>query len=376
MDEALEGRRLAALFADLCAIDSPSRGERAVAERVRAELGSLGLEVEEDDAGTAIGGDCGNLLARIPGPDEQARTVLLCAHLDTVPALAPLEPTLTDGYWENAGQGILGADNKAAVAVLLILARRLAEQGSPCAIELLFTVAEEICLQGSAAFDRSRLHSEYGFVFDHATPIGGVVTASPTHYRIEAQFTGAAAHAGLEPERGRSAVLAAARTVAALEQGRLDEATTQNIALIEGGGAINVVPDRCRIEGELRSLDGARAEQLAADFVAACNRAANLPDCDVDVDVTCERTFAGYRHPEASPGVEVARRALARRGYEPFDVASGGGSDANSFMVAGLPVINIANGTEFAHQPRERVSDEALLAMVGVSAALIDEAAA
>jgi tripeptide aminopeptidase len=341
---------------------------------VRGELDELGLAVDEDGAGQELGGDCGNLLTRVPGPREDSPCVLLCAHLDTVPAHAPLEPRLVDGVWENAGDGILGADNKAAVAALLVIARRLVEQGAPCEVELLFTVAEEISLRGSAAFDRSRLRSAFGFVFDHATPIGGVVTASPTHYRLAASFAGQAAHAGLEPERGRSAVLAAARAVCELPQGRLDAESTLNISRIEGGGAINVVPDACRIAGELRSLDAAHAEELAADFVAACGRAANLPDCDVDVDVSCERTFTGYRHPEASPALELARSALRACGHEPFDVASGGGSDANSFMAAGLPVVNIANGTEHAHQPSECVSEANLTAMLPITWALLEQA--
>ena len=218
LDEALEGRRLAAL-SPTCARSTAPRARARRGRRVRAELGSLGLDVEEDDAGTAIGGDCGNLLARIPGPTSRRRTVLLCAHLDTVPALAPLEPTLTDGYWENAGQGILGADNKAAVAVLLILARRLVEQAARARSSCCSPSPRRSALQGSAAFDRSRLRSEFGFVFDHATADrrrrDGIADALPDRGDSS---PAAAAHAGLEPERGRSAVLAAARAVAALRR--------------------------------------------------------------------------------------------------------------------------------------------------------------
>ena len=142
------------------------------------------------------------------------RTILLCAHLDTVPPAAPVEPVLVDDGWENANDGILGADNKSAVAMILEVARRCSVEGSPVGLELLFTVAEEVGLQGAKRFDTAKLRSEFGYVFDHATPIGEIVTASPTLYRIEADFHGKSAHAGLRPEDGRSAILAAAHAAA------------------------------------------------------------------------------------------------------------------------------------------------------------------
>src|SRR3954452_3613936 len=158
----VELRRLNDTFAELCAIASPSGRERRVADRVAAELRSLGLEVEEDDAAADTGGDCGNLLARLHGRGE--RTVLFCAHLDTVPHEGGIEPVLVDGAWESAGETILGADNKAAVAVLLALAHRAAVEGTPIGVELVFTVGEENGLQGAKAFDASKLRSEVGFV--------------------------------------------------------------------------------------------------------------------------------------------------------------------------------------------------------------------
>ena len=142
----------------------------------------MGLEVDEDDSAKAAGAAAGNLYARIPGRSE--RSVLLCAHLDTVSQNAPIEPALVDGGWENVNDGILGADNKAAVAVILELARRATVEGSPVGLELLFTVCEENGLQGAKYFDAGRLRSQFGYVFDHATPIGEVITASPTYFRI------------------------------------------------------------------------------------------------------------------------------------------------------------------------------------------------
>jgi tripeptide aminopeptidase len=192
-------RRLNELFAELCRIESPFGHERACADRVSAELRGMGLEVEEDDSGPAAGSECGNLIVRIP-QERAARTLLLCAHLDTVVPQAPIEPVVAEGSWTNSREGILGADNKAALAVMLEVARHARERGAPVGLELLFTVCEENALRGAKAFDITRLSSDWGYVFDHATPIGEVVVASPTYYRLEADFHGAAAHAGIRPE--------------------------------------------------------------------------------------------------------------------------------------------------------------------------------
>ena len=364
---APERERLNALFAELCAIPSPSGSERAVAERVTAELRGLGLDVEEDAKG--------NLLARVRGRGE--RTVLLCAHLDTVPhGETPIEPVVVDDGWENAHEAILGADNKAAVAVILAAAHRLAVEGSPVGLELLFTIEEEVALAGAKEVDRGRLTADWGYVFDHASPIGEIVVASPTYFRLEADFHGRAAHAGIRPEDGRSAIAAAARAIGALELGRLDDETTANVGTIEGGsGHTNVVPDRCRFLAEVRSLDARRAEDVVARTVDRIQDAANDPGCDVDVDVDVERLFAGYRHADEAPQVLAAERALRTLGYAPRRIATGGGSDANAFEAMGLACTNLANGTERNHETTERVSVAALEGMLDVTLSLLEECA-
>ncbi len=382
---ALQHRYLSTIFAELCAIPSPSLSERACGERVSEELRALGLETAEDGAGAAIGADCGNLLARISGEpagareaeaEGERRSVLLCAHLDTVPLQSPVEPVLREGFWENANEGILGADNKAAIAVLLALARQVRQEGAPVDIELLFTVGEEIALAGAAEFDRSLLRSDYGYVFDHASPIGEVIMDSPCHFRISARFRGAAAHAGIRPEDGRSAILAASRAVASMRHGRIEGEGTVNIGTIAGGGAINVVPERCELSGEVRGLDDQRGEALVAEMVDRIHEAANRPDCDVDVDVSVERTFAGYRLAPSAAPVRAAEAALRACGHEPVRISSGGGSDANALIPKGLPTVNLANGTERNHEPGERVSELALQEMLGVVVALVHEVAA
>ncbi|HUH81394.1 MAG TPA: M20/M25/M40 family metallo-hydrolase [Solirubrobacteraceae bacterium] len=373
-------RYLSGTFAELCRIESPSGSERACGERVMAELRALGIETLEDDAGRLTGSDCGNLLARLPaaaatdaggGPPA----VMFCAHLDTVPPQAPVEPVLSEGVWENANEGILGADNKAAVVVLLALARTLHAEGSPVELELLFTVGEERSLAGASVFDVDRLNSHVGFVFDHASEIGEVIERSPSHFRLEAHFRGASAHAGIRPEDGRSAIVGACRAIAALPVGRVDEQTTINVASISGGGAINVVPDACSFTGEVRSLDQERAERLVGQAVERIHDAAHLPDCDVDVDVSVEQTFAGYRQPPGGRAIAVAEAALRQCGREPRRIASGGGSDINALIAAGLDCVNLANGTRRPHEPGESVADEALAEMLEVALALVEQSA-
>jgi tripeptide aminopeptidase len=368
----VERRRLNDTFAELCSIPSPFGRERAVAERVAGDLRALGFEVEEDGAAATTGAECGNLLARIPGRAE--RSVLLCAHLDTVPHEGVVEPVLVDGGWESAGDTILGADNKATVAVLLALAHRAAVEGTPVGVELLFTVSEENALAGAKAFDVSRLRSDFGYVFDHASPIGEIVVASPTYFRLEAHFRGQAAHAGVRPEDGRSAILAAARAIAAMRLGRLDPETTANVGNIHGGAdGTNIVPERCTLLAEARSLTETTADEVISEMVDRCYDAANDPACECDVDIAVERLFRGYRHKPSAPSVVAAEAALRVCGFTPKRITTGGASDANAFAAAGLLCTNLANGSERNHESTERLSQASLQGMLDVTFALLDE---
>jgi tripeptide aminopeptidase len=367
-----ERERLNETFAALCRIESPSGHERACADWIAGELRGMGLEVEEDDAGPKVGSDAGNLLARIPGAGPDS--ILLCAHMDTVPLNAPVEPVHVDGGWTNANDGILGADNKSAVAVILEVARRFTRGGDAAGVgvEILFTVCEEISLLGAFAFDVGRLRSRFGYVFDHATPIGEIVTAAPTLHRVVAEFHGRAAHAGVRPEAGRSAIAAAARAVTAMQLGRIDPETTTNVGTIRGGTAINVVPERCRVEGEVRSVDRDRAEALTTEMIDHLQNAADAGECDLDV--TLERMIEGYRIRPRATEVTVAEEALRSCGYEPKHILTGGASDANAFRAAGFACANLADGTERNHEPTERISTDALEGMLDVAIALVEEA--
>ncbi len=358
-------------FAKLCEIRSPTGEEGPVAAMVRTELESLGIEVREDDAAGPAGAGAGNLLARLSG--ERPGYVMFCAHLDTVPHDSPIEVVLEDGVYRSAGETILGADNKAAVAVLIELAARHRDSPPPIGIELLFTVAEEQGLHGAAAFEVASLKSETAFVLDHATDIGEVITAAPSHHRIEADFTGVEAHAGLCPEDGRSAIAAAAAAIGEMELGRLDAGTTANVGLIAGGSSGNVVPGRCHVTGEARSLDGDRAVEVLTAMADAMVWAASERGCEADI--TTERLFDAYRVPDDSPALAIAEAALRDRGHDPKRVSTGGGSDANVFAAAGLDVVLLANGTYANHTNDEYVPQANLGAMLEVCESILLEAA-
>ncbi|HKG35224.1 MAG TPA: M20/M25/M40 family metallo-hydrolase [Solirubrobacterales bacterium] len=361
--------RLHDRFVRLCEVPSPTGREREVADSVKAELRALGAEVAEDDAAGAARAGAGNLLARIPG--RGGGWVGFCAHVDTVPHESRVEVVLDGGVYRSAGETILGADDKAAVAVLLELAARRAEHPGETGIELLLTVAEEDGLRGAKAFEAGRLRAERGFVLDHASPIGEVITAAPTYHRLTADFEGTEAHAGINPEDGHSAIAAAAAAVGAMRLGRLDEETTANVGVIDGGNAANVVPGRCRVEAEARSIDPARAAAVAGEMAQACGWGASEHGCDADVRL--EELFRGYRVPRDSASLALAEAGLARAGYTPRRVATGGGSDANALVAKGLDWVLLANGTRDNHTPQESVAAANLDAMLAVCEAIAEE---
>ncbi len=358
-------------FVRLCEISSPTGSERAVADAVLAELRGLGVEVEEDGAAEPARAAAGNLIARLPGRGEG--WISFFAHLDTVPHDGAVEVVEEGGIYRSRGETILGADDKAAVTNLVELAARHVSDPAPLGLELVFTVAEEDGLRGAKELDVAGLRAPFGYVLDHATPIGEVIVAAPTYKQLAAHFRGQEAHAGINPENGHSAIAAAGAAIAQMKLGRLDEETTANIGVVEGGTASNVVPGHCRLLGEARSVDGERAAATVGEMVDACTWAGGEHGCDVDIEVT--EMFRGYRADPSSTAVAVAERALRRVGREPSRVATGGGSDANALIAAGYECVLLANGTEANHTPEESVSAAAITEMLAVCEAAITEAA-
>jgi tripeptide aminopeptidase len=367
--------RVLDLFLELCAIPSPSTKERAVADRVAEYLTQLGLAFDEDDAAGRLGGDTGNIYCRIPPTNGAGgMPIFLCAHTDTVPPETAIEPVVgEDGVVRNAAGTILGSDNKAAVVVMLEAARRVLEGDRDHAgIELLFTPQEEISLRGADAFDHTRLVATTGYVYDQGAPIGEIVLGSPHARLLDFRFHGAAAHAGMRPEDGRSAIAAASRAIADFRLGRIDEETSANVGVISGGTARNVVPEWCSFTAEVRSHDERKAIDLTREMVESAAFAASLVDCEVESEV--RPSFPGYRFRESDEPVRLAAAALERAGYTPSYALSGGGADANVFNTRGLRCVNLANGMMEIHTPAEHIAVADLEGMVEVTLALVEVA--
>ena len=361
------------LFLDLAELPSPSGEERAVADRVLDYLRALGLEASEDDAGARIGSSMGNILAGVRA-DGSGVPLFFCAHLDTVPPEGSIEPVVgEDALVRNAAGTILGADNKAAVASMLEAVARLLEGGRTHAgVELLFTPKEEVGLLGASAFDESRLTARVGYVYDHAGPIGEVILGAPHQRKLDVHFHGRAAHAGMFPEEGRSAIAAAARAIADLRLGRLDDETTANVGQIEGGTARNVVPEHCRFSAEARSHDERKLAEVIEEMLETVTFAATLTECEVETQLGA--AARGYRFRRDDVPVRLAAAALEQSGRRPAYILSGGGADANVFNERGLRCLNLANGMTDIHTPEERIAVADLEAMVDVTLALVDAA--
>jgi tripeptide aminopeptidase len=364
---------VARLMVRLCEIPSPSRQEGDVAEFVRARLRALGAEVHEDGAAAALPAGCGNIVGRFPATAPGGVPVMFGTHLDTVPQTGPIEVELVDGELSNRLPTILGGDNKSAVAVVLEAMRRVVEEDRPHAgVELVFTPCEEIGLRGAEAFDPAPLKARFGFVYDHTGPVGDIVSSAPSLHRIEATFIGRSSHAGISPEVGRSAVVAAARAISRMPLGRIDAETTANIGTISGGTATNVVAERCTITAEARSRDErALAVQLTA-MLDALTWAAS--ECEVDLETRVEKEFTAYRLGDAEPQMRMAIDVLGGLGYTPRLVPSGGGSDVNAFLRNGFPAVNLCNGMIAPHTPDERIAVRSLEQMLEVTLAIIETA--
>lgn len=341
-----------------------------MADAVRVELARMGADVIEDDASTALpAAGCNNIVARF-APTAPGMPIMFCAHLDTVPVAGPIEVVERDGFLTNRHPAILGGDDKAAVAVMLhAVDRVLAEGRQHAGIELLFTPGEEAGLVGAGYFDPSVLRAQVGFVYDHTGELGGIVTSAPTHKLLEATIRGVAAHAGIQPEQGRSAITAASRAIATMPLGRIDSATTANIGTISGGSATNVVADECVITAECRSRDATALDVQLTAMLDALTWAATEGECDLEVRV--HHHFTGYVLHEDDLQVRLAHAALRDVGLTPRFVASGGGSDVNALLVNGFPAVNLCNAMLDVHTPDERIAISDVERMVDITLAII-----
>lgn len=349
---SLDKTRLNQLFLDLASIDTPSFGERQAADAVTAFLTALDHTVEEDDAGRKLNGNCGNLLCRIPGTAGQ-KPLLFSTHLDMVaPCLCKNLHLDSDGVFRSDGTTILGADDYAGVTAVLEAVRIMKEHHLPHRpLELLFSVAEEAHLKGIRAFDTALLTAKEGYVLDTSGSPGIGIIAAPGHHHLDFLITGRAAHAGIAPETGVSAIYAAAQGVSKMKLGRIDPETTANIGEITGGGATNIVAQSCHVTAECRSLDGDKLVELSRSMIEAMQSAAD--QAGAELQTTTHISYLPYQVDPNEPVVTRFLRACQTAGISPKLTSTGGGSDLNVLAQTGIRGMVLSCGMQRVHSTQE-----------------------
>ena len=336
--------RLVQTFCDLVSIDSPSGEEEEVAAELTRRLEALGLAVSRDDYGNLIAGDGGR------------EPVLLSAHMDTVEPGRGIKPKVEGDRIVSDGTTILGGDCKAGVAAVLEALESVKEDGTPrVAVEVVFTREEETGLVGAQNLDFSMITAKEAIVFDGEGPVSRITSGSPTFVGFNIEVTGRAAHAGVEPEKGLSAIRIAAALISKLPQGRLDHETTFNIGTIEGGTVRNAVPEVTKLEGEFRSMNLETLDNLRVQLTAAIDEVrAGYPEAVIDDRVRTQ--FEAYTLDDDDPATLRVKSALESLGLEPSMEPSGGGTDGNVFRQHGISAVVVGMADHNMHTVREYVT--------------------
>jgi len=338
-------------FLDLVRISSPTGRERLVAEYAAEALRAAGCSVRYDDTMHVTGADVGNLIARLPAT-APGPVLAFSAHMDCVQPCEDVVPVIDGGVVRSSGDTVLGGDDKVGVAAIIEAIRRLAGERHPEIVALL-TVSEEQGLLGAKALSAEDASADVCLVLDADGAVGGIVTAAPTHYTFTAMFQGRSSHAGVEPEKGISAIAMAASAIDRLALGRLDEITTANIGVISGGSATNVVAPTCMVTGECRSLDTERVEAVRSEMDATLRKAAE--DAGGAVDVAWNLEYRGFAVAEGSDALTLVEGACSDIGVEPRPFATGGGSDGNILSALGMPTLVLASGMSKVHSTAEEL---------------------
>jgi len=336
--------RLVELFSDLVRIDSESGEEEEF-------LRFLSALLQEELGAECVFDSYGNLISRIPGKNTTCKeSFLFACHGDTVKPGRGIEPILDGDIIRSKGDTILGADDKAGIAQF-IEAVRTAEAYPP--LEFVVSREEEPGLLGARHLEYDKLSAKEGFVLD-MDALDAVVVGGPTHFLIDITFHGKAAHAAMEPEKGISAVLAAARAIAAMPLGRLDPDTTANVGIIEGGQIRNGVPERAIVRAECRSLRDERAVEVAGQIEQICRESAK--SIGATVDVSSEIAYHASSVDPASPVVKLAEQAVASLGLVPHVSTICGGTDASIYNEHGITTVVLGIGVQAEHSTNEHVA--------------------
>ncbi|MBY5991395.1 M20/M25/M40 family metallo-hydrolase [Ferrimonas balearica] len=355
----IQSERLIQHFIELVKIDSESRNEKAISETLAEQLGQLGFEVHKQSVDPAISNGH-NLYARLDG--ELAGSVLLSCHMDTVTPGNGIEPVIEDGIIRSKGETILGGDDKSGIAAIMEAVRSLREQGQAHqSIELALTVNEECGLHGSKAFDMTAVQSQHAIVLDSGGPIGTVITVAPGQESLSVTVTGKPAHAGLAPETGINALTVAADAIGKMKLSRIDEETTANIGVVQGGSATNIVMPSLTLEAEARSLDDDKLDAQVNHMVATFEAAAECHGAQVSIERS--RSYNAYRIDEADPLVTGVVAAFEANGVQAQTQSTGGGSDANIFNAKGLKTVNLSTGMAKVHTCDEEIAVADLVAI-------------
>ncbi|MBP1044268.1 M20/M25/M40 family metallo-hydrolase [Vagococcus sp. BWB3-3] len=345
--------RLVNTFIELVKIDSESRYEGPFQQFLIDKFKGLGLEVIEDETMAQTGLGANNILCRLRG-NVPAIPLFFSCHVDTVAPGNGIKPVIRDGKVYSDGTTILAADDKAGIAIIIELIERLKEKQLPHGVlEFILSPGEEIGLVGASAFDVGHMKADIGFVLDNGGPVGSITVASPTLMGIEATIIGKTAHAGLEPEKGVSAIEIAAQAISTMSLGRLNEEMTANIGTINGGTATNIVADHVTLTAEARAISHSDCEQQVAHMVEQFEQAARK--FGGEVSTTTDIKSFGYRLTEDSQTVKIATEALLAIGCSAIHAVSGGGSDANVFNAKGKETANLSIGYENIHTVSEYI---------------------
>ncbi|MGG3841512.1 M20/M25/M40 family metallo-hydrolase [Anoxybacillus kestanbolensis] len=368
-------QRLVEEFLELVQIDSETKYEREIADVLKGKFEALGLHVIEDDTTAQTGHGAGNLICTLPATKEGVDPIYFTSHMDTVVPGKGVKPSIQDGYIVTDGTTILGADDKAGLAAMFEAIRMLKEKQIPHGlIQFIITVGEESGLVGAKALDPSLIQAKFGYALDSDGKVGQIIVAAPTQAKLKVTVHGKTAHAGVAPERGVSAITIAAKAIAQMPLGRIDEETTANIGRFEGGTQTNIVCDRVDILAEARSLVPEKMEAQVAKMKEAFERVAEEMGGRADVHV--EVMYPGFKFGDGDYVVEIAKRAAEKIG-RPYELLrSGGGSDANVIAGFGIPTVNLAIGYEEIHTTNERMPIEELVKATEMVIAIIEEVAA
>jgi len=356
---SINSERLADTFTELCEIDSPSFEERDIADFLTSLMTDLGAEsVVEDESAEKTGSNSGNLIVRFPGTIEKEPIFFAC-HMDTVDPGRGVKVFRTGDIFTSRGNTILGGDDKSGIAALIEMIRVLRADNLPHGpIEIILTTCEEVGLLGAKHFNSKLVQAKSGYALD-STGIDKVIVGAPAANRLTIKVHGIAAHAGLNPEQGVSAFCLAARAIADLRLGRLDEQSTANFGLIRGGVATNIVPDLITIEGEVRSHSPAKLKDYTREIESTFRKVVMDWPAHVEgsrqpsVEVKAEAEYPAMRLGDHEAVVDRVKQAADILEREVVFEVAGGGSDANIFNSYGLRTAIIATGMNRVHTTDE-----------------------